>query len=447
MTPPNHPFAEYDESTQKHIIDLGCFIYAKSLEHIRETVTFTSAAADATSADTAAAAAVAAPHWDKEYEYNQLKQQVANLSTRVFEVREEEYKKGEAKAAEYKQQVAAERQRLDKIIAMIQSDTDRQITAKTDHLNKKIADLESKNKWYYSLYEDKSKGKNYEEELYPKMLDYNDAHLNSIWQITHVGSVLSEKTDFHFRHKDTNAVILLDTKNNLPTNPVVSTAEFERDILRKETAAIGGIMLANGNISCKKKFEINRLQQKTLVYVSEFERNNIAYLFSLLDMIVEMSRNDASASASQTKEALRALLIADYKREQSNMDNIERMRKSTQKAIDAILAEFDTHFAGEDIEIAAKSDEVSTSSARIKPKTSTDIIDYPALEKDRTIIGQRSKYYLEYGTTIQYFKNNYARNQKSKSLEHQNQEQQNPPEMSISINTVMTSVKKGSPNQ
>jgi hypothetical protein len=446
MTPPNHPFAEYDESTQKHIIDLGCFIYAKSLEHIRETVPFTSADADATSADTAAAA-VAAPHWDKEYEYNQLKQQVANLSTRVFEVREEEYKKGEAKAAEYKQQVAAERQRLDKIIAMIQSDTDRQITAKTDHLNKKIADLESKNKWYYSLYEDKSKGKNYEEELYPKMLDYNDAHLNSIWQITHVGSVLSEKTDFHFRHKDTNAVILLDTKNNLPTNPVVSTAEFERDILRKETAAIGGIMLANGNISCKKKFEINRLQQKTLVYVSEFERNNIAYLFSLLDMIVEMSRNDASASASQTKEALRALLIADYKREQSNMDNIERMRKSTQKAIDAILAEFDTHFAGEDIEIAAKSDEVSTSSARIKPKTSTDIIDYPALEKDRTIIGQRSKYYLEYGTTIQYFKNNYARNQKSKSLEHQNQEQQNPPEMSISINTVMTSVKKGSPNQ
>ena len=440
MTPPNHPFAEYDESTQKHIIDLGCFIYAKSLEHIRETVTFTSA--DATSADTAAAS-----HWDKEYEYNQLKQQVANLSTRVFEVREEEYKKGEAKAAEYKQQVAAERQRLDKILAMIQSDTDRQITAKTDHLNKKIADLESKNKWYYSLYEDKSKGKNYEEELYPKMLDYNDAHLNSIWQITHVGSVLSEKTDFHFRHKDTNAVILLDTKNNLPTNPVVSTAEFERDILRKETAAIGGIMLANGNISCKKKFEINRLQQKTLVYVSEFERNNIAYLFSLLDMIVEMSRNDASASASQTKEVLRALLIADYKREQSNMDNIERMRKSTQKAIDAILAEFDTHFAGEDIEIAAKSDEVSTSSARIKPKTSTDIIDYPALEKDRTIIGQRSKYYLEYGTTIQYFKNNYARNQKSKSLEHQNQEQQNPPEMSISINTVMTSVKKGSPNQ
>ena len=358
-----------------------------------------------------------------------LKQQLENLSTRVFEVREEEYKKGEAKIAEYKQQLAAERQRLDKIINAIQSDTDRQITAKTDHLNKKIAELESKNKWYYSLYEDKSKGKNYEEELYPKLLDYNDTHLNSIWQITHVGSVLSEKTDFHFRHKDMNTVILLDTKNNLPTNPVVSTAEFERDVLRKETNAIGGVMLANGNIACKKRFEINKVQQKTLVYVSSYDRNNIGFLFSLLDMIVEMSRGasqslehdglSAAASASAMTAAFRALLIEDYKREQSNLDNAERLRKSAQKSIDAILSEFETHFPGEDIEMAAKSDEVTASSARIKLKTSTDIIDYTVLEKDRTVIGQRSKYYLEYGTTIQYFKNNYARNQKVKSLEQQ----------------------------
>ena len=421
-------FSDYDEATQRHIIELGCFIHAKSLAHHRAHLPPPSAVAS--SVASASATTVPAP-WAKEYEYNQLKQQTANLSSRIFEVREEEYKKGEAKVAEYKQQLATERQRLDKILATIQSDTDRQITAKTDHLNKKIADLETKNKWYYSLYEDKSKGKNYEEELYPKLLDYNDAHLNSIWQITHVGSVLSEKTDFHFRHKDTGVVILLDTKNNLPTNPVVSTAEFERDVLRKETAAIGGIMLANGNISCKKRFEINKLQQKTLVYVSCFDRNNIPFFFSLLDMITEMSRGNAddssgvgggasasaSASSSRAKEAFRALLIADYKREQANLDTAERMRKSAQKAVDAIIAEFDTHFAGEDIEMTAKSDEVNASSARVKPKTSTDIIDYTELEKDRTIVGQRSKYYLEYGTTIQYFKNNYARNQKVKSLE------------------------------
>jgi hypothetical protein len=320
--------------------------------------------------------------------------------------------------------LTSERQRLDKILATIQTDTERQIASKTEHLHKKIADLETKNKWYYSLYEDKSKGKNYEEELYPKLLDYNDMQLNSIWQITHVGSVLSEKTDFHFRHKDTNVVILLDTKNNLPTNPVVSTAEFERDVLRKETNAIGGIMLANGNISCKKRFEMNRIQQKILVYVSCFDRDNIAYLFSLLDMILEMSRGSSlehgsSVTSIAAVEAFRTLLIADYKREQSNLDNAERLRRIAQKSIDAILSEFETHFPGEDIEIVAKSDEVTASSVRNKPKTSTDIIDYTTLEKDRTVIGQRSKYYLEYGTTIQYFKNNYARNQKVKSLDQQ----------------------------
>jgi len=395
-------FATYDEATQRHIIELGCFIYAKSLEHYRENHPL----------PTVPAAAVP----DANTVVVHLKQQVENLSTRVFEVREEEYKKGETKIAEYKQQLAAERQRLDKILATIQSDTDRQITAKTEHLLKKITELETKNKWYYSLYEDKSKGKNYEEELYPKLLDYNDKHLNSIWQITHVGSVLSEKTDFHFRHKDTSVVVLLDTKNNLPTNPVVSTAEFERDVLRKETNANGGIMLANGNIACKKRFEINKVQQKTLVYVSLFERDNIGFIFTLLDMIVEMSRG---SSLEHGVEALRALLIADYKREQSNLENAERLRRTAQKSIDAILSEFETHFQGEDIEMAAKPDEVSASSARIKPKTSTDIIDYAALEKDRVVIGQRSKYYLEYGTTIQYFKNNYARNQKVKSLEGQ----------------------------
>jgi hypothetical protein len=229
-----------------------------------------------------------------------------------------------------------------------------------------------------------------------------------------------------------NMVVLLDTKNNLPTNPVVSTAEFERDVLRKETNAIGGVMLANGSIACKKRFEINKVQQKTMVYVSSYDRDNIGFLFSLLDMIVEMARGaylehdgsssaaaSAAASASAMTTAFRELLISEYKREQSNLDNAERLRKSAQKSIDAILSEFETHFPGEDIEMAAKSDEVTASSVRIKPKTSTDIIDYTVLEKDRTVIGQRSKYYLEYGTTIQYFKNNYARNQKVKSLDQQ----------------------------
>jgi hypothetical protein len=121
-------FSTYDEATQRHILELGCFIYEKSLDHYRENYRLSES-----NVVTAVEGRIL------PYEYDKLKQQVENLSARVFEVRDEEYKKGETKIAEYKQQLAAERQRLDKILATIQSDTDRQIAAKTEHLNNKIS--------------------------------------------------------------------------------------------------------------------------------------------------------------------------------------------------------------------------------------------------------------------------------------------------------------------
>lgn len=390
---------DYDEQTQQHIIELGIIIYDKSQAYNK-------------SHSHSQLHPVIPVHTD-EYEFAQLKKQYENLSSRVSEIRDEEYRRGELKVSEYKDALSQERLRCDKILDALKADTERQIAYKTEHLSKQLAELEAKNKWYYSLYEDKSKGKNYEEELFPKLLDYNDKQLNSIWQITHVGSVLSEKTDFHFRHKDLGFVLLLDTKNNLPTNPIGSTVEFERDVTRKETNAIGGIMLANGGISCKKRFEINKIQEKYLVYVSEFERNNIGYIFSLLDLIVEMSR---AVDPTCNKETLRRVLIDDYKRELSNIESLERMKKNAQKNLENIVADFATYFK-EDIEMQMKNLEIQSSSVRVKPKTSTDVIDIDEMENGKTVIGNRSKYYLEYGNTIQYFKNNYARNQKQKSLE------------------------------
>ena len=385
---------DYDEPTQQHIIELGIIVYDKSQAYKKMH-------------------SQVIPVNTNEYEFSQLKKQYENLSSRVSEIRDEEYRRGELKVSEYKDALSQERLRCDKILDTLKADTERQIAYKTEHLSKQLVELEAKNKWYYSLYEDKSKGKNYEEELFPKLLDYNDKQLNSIWQITHVGSVLSEKTDFHFRHKDLGFVLLLDTKNNLPTNPIGSTAEFERDVTRKETNAIGGIMLANGGISCKKRFEINKIQEKYLVYVSEFERNNIGYIFSLLDLIVEMSR---AVDLTCNKETLRRILMDDYKRELSNIESLERMKKNALKNLENIVADFATYFK-EDIEMQMKNAEIQSSSVRVKPKTSTDVIDIDEMENGKTVIGNRSKYYLEYGNTIQYFKNNYARNQKQKSLE------------------------------
>ena len=49
---------------------------------------------------------------------------------------------------------------------------------------KLIHDLKKQNKQYFDLYESKEKGMNFENELYPKLLEYNDTQMNSVWKIT-----------------------------------------------------------------------------------------------------------------------------------------------------------------------------------------------------------------------------------------------------------------------
>ena len=129
---------------------------------------------------------------------------------------------------------------------------------------------------------------------------------------------------------------------------------------------------------------------------------------------MEMSR---VVDATCNNEVLRRILIDDYKRELANIESLERLKKNAQKNLEMVVADFASYFK-EDIEMEMKTVEIQSSSVRVKSKTSTDVIDFDEMEEGKTVIGVRSKYYLEYGTTIQYFKNNYARNQKQKSLEH-----------------------------
>lgn len=67
-------FSTYDEATQRHILELGCFIYEKSLDHYRGNHPLTAVPTAATTIPDANTVV-------------HLKQQLENLSTRVFEVR------------------------------------------------------------------------------------------------------------------------------------------------------------------------------------------------------------------------------------------------------------------------------------------------------------------------------------------------------------------------
>ena len=365
------------------------------------------------------------PSLADEFAAAQLKEELDRMKERLHAVRDEEYKKGERRAEEYRREAEqrrreceAERARCDKLIQGINAEVERASAARVDELGKQVAALKAKNEWYYNMYEDKSKGKHYEEELYPKLLDYNDKHMNAVWTITHVGSVLSEKTDFHFRHKELGTTVLLDTKNNLPTNPVANTADFERDVMRKETNAVGGIMLANGSICNKKRFELNRIKGgKHLVFVSGFDRDNVAFVFMLLDWLIELAQ--AKGDEAVQRGTLQKILITNYRKELAQLDALDRAKKVTQRALDDIVSDYLSYF-NEDIEMASKSEEVGQSSVRVKEKTSAEVVSIESLEQGRRVIGTRSKYYLTYDAPdpcIQYFKSNYARKQKILQLE------------------------------
>ena len=400
----------YSPEERAHIVRLGIFMHEKGREFWSQHHQTT------------------APSLADEFAAAQLKEELDNLKERLHAVREEEFKKGERRAEEYRREAEqrrreceAERARCDRLIQSINAEVERASAARVEELGKQIAALKAKNEWYYNMYEDKSKGKHYEEELYPRLLDYNDKHVNSVWTITHVGSVLSEKTDFHFRHKELGLTVLLDTKNNLPTNPVANTADFERDVLRKETNAVGGIMLANGSICNKKRFELNRIKGgKHLVFVSGFDRDNVAFVFMLLDWLVELAR--AKGDEAVQRGTLQKILITNYRKELAQIEALDKSKKAAQRSVDDIVADYLSYF-NEDIEMASKAEEVGQSSVRVKEKTSAEVVSIEALEQGRRVIGTRSKYYLTYDAPdpcIQYFKSNYARKQKILQLSSEN---------------------------
>tara|TARA_X000000950_G_C13914852_1_gene660466 strand:- start:291 stop:1577 length:1287 start_codon:yes stop_codon:yes gene_type:complete len=291
----------------------------------------------------------------------------------------------------------------------------------------KVEEVEKKNKYYYNLYESNEKGMNLENELYPKLLEYNDKYMNSMWEITHVGQVLSQKGDFHFKHKHTNKIIIMDTKNNITNNPVNNIAidKFENDILSKKTNSIGGILLAKEKICKRKNFEIIKIVDKYAFYVSHFNITNVAYIFTLLDQLLEL--NDNKNDSDMIENKLKSIYIENYKTEKLKLDKLERDKKEITFKINNILHDFKEIF-DEDIDFILNNKGIKESLSQEKNNSTDTIIDYESLEENKKLMNRisedkkyRTKYYLCFKNAdgedcIQYFKNNYALNQKKNKI-------------------------------
>ena len=268
---------------------------------------------------------------------------------------------------------------------------------------------------------------NLENELYPKLLEYNDKYMNSMWEITHVGQVLSQKGDFHFKHKHTNKIIIMDTKNNITNNPVNNIAidKFENDILSKKTNSIGGILLAKEKICKRKNFEIIKIVDKYAFYVSHFNITNVAYIFTLLDQLLEL--NDNKNDSDMIENKLKSIYIENYKTEKLKLDKLERDKKEITFKINNILHDFKEIF-DEDIDFILNNKGIKESLSQEKNNSTDTIIDYESLEENKKLMNRisedkkyRTKYYLCFKNAdgedcIQYFKNNYALNQKKNKI-------------------------------
>lgn len=304
------------------------------------------------------------------------------------------------------------------LLKLFNEQLDQQVSLKVDAYKKQNEELKRENEYYYNLYVDKSKGKFYETELFPRLLKYNTKHMGGQWRIEHVGSTAGEKCDFVFKHKDSDAVILMDTKNNIQSQPVnnIDMDKFLRDVSMDENKAIGGILLANSRICNKKEFEVNEHQGRTLVFISNYNQDNIAFVFSILDFIYSKYKEDKKEiDLNRVKHG--SINDIKFLKERSNTINNEKRK------MENYLVSLENRF----IELYGQnSDEwITINNAKPANENTTQqdaILNFDELEKDRIVIGKRTKYYLCYDDPktnkqkIQYFRDNNKRNSKIDKL-------------------------------
>jgi hypothetical protein len=295
-----------------------------------------------------------------------------------------------------------------------------------ESINKEIERLKEENEYYKKLYVDKSKGAFYEKELLPLLEVYNNDKLNNKWRIIHVGSSCSEKCDYQFRNKDTGEIILIDTKNNENHKPVPNKdiEKFIKDVTMGENSAIGGILIANSNITNKKNFEMNIVSNKNLVYISNFTFDNVEFIFTMLDMICE---NTKTLNNKIDLNSLSIDYINQYNFLTERLRNIHSEKKKYDNEISLLKSKYYTLF-NDDIEVKTKGLENKENKKNV---ITNEIINFDEIEKGCKVIRckmkgieQRTKFYVKYNdngeNVVQYFAKSVSRDKKIEKLQENN---------------------------
>mgnify|MGYP001303879675 FL=1 len=213
-----------------------------------------------------------------------------------------------------------------------EDDLEREVNNQTKCYKEELEEMRKQLKEYYDKYENKNKGKIFEDEFYRKVEEYNDKEEGNKWKISHVGSKYGGMCDIIFQHKDTGQTILVESKNNLNKNPVPTkdVDKFYRDVLDVTNNAIGGIIISTAKIQKKRSFEREIAQNKLCIFISHFSLDNIGQLFCNLEyMIGENKTNNNELSKEDRNELL--VKQYDYYVEEGNIHKT-RSKKAYEKS-------------------------------------------------------------------------------------------------------------------
>jgi|UniRef100_A0A6C0CJU3 hypothetical protein len=382
---------EYDLNAQEYIINMGSFMYDKSRKYFEkefteETVLEKWSSEHETQKVIEEKKKLEYKLREKENDIIEKTKQITEMRDEVYKARDEEREKAEKNLEYFKR----------KELLMINNRKEEireALDISEKNLKERILDLEKKCKEYNEMYVVASKGKKYETDIFKCLIEYNDEKLNSLWEISHVGNV-PMKTDFLFKNKLNGKTILLDTKNNNPNSGVqkVGLDKFKRDVERLENNAIGGILLANSCIYTKSNYEVNREGDKYLIYIGCFEMNNIPLIFNTLNMIMEYNK---CGEEIKTTDNLREIIKEMYVYEKEKKEKINKEGITIDQRIRYLTLEYNNLFK-RDIELDCNN------------KKEIKEIYFEEVESGRTIIGEKSKNFVQYeedgNKFIKYFK-------------------------------------------
>ncbi len=370
--------------------------------------------------------------------YAVFEKKIREKDDQIINIRDNIIKKEESKYEYLKKELEIERENRKNEINRIQDwlnteknnneylkkrfedDLDREVNNQTKCYKEELEEMRKQLKEYYDKYENKNKGKIFEDEFYRKVEEYNDKEEGNKWKISHVGSKYGGMCDIIFQHKDTGQTILVESKNNLNKNPVPTkdVDKFYRDVLDVTNNAIGGIIISTAKIQKKRSFEREIVQNKLFIFISHFSLDNIGQLFCNLEYMIGENK---TKNNELSKEDRNELLVKqyDYYVEEGNIHKT-RSKKAYEKSEE--IREIYYKLNQKDIKII-KNDEKKVKKVKKKDKKEDKKeINFQELEENCNIIKKinnvkQTKFYLKHKTNLgeiilQYFSDNYTMEKK-----------------------------------